>query len=414
MNVLVLNCGSSSVKFQIIATDLDMISNNTDQRLARGSLERIGGESIVSLQVDSREKQLSTARLRDTRAAVEFIQRWACSPEGPDKIQSVADIHAVGHRVVHGGEHFKHSVTIDHAVLRAIEDCIELAPLHNPTNIKGIQAARDVFGHGLPQVAVFDTAFHQTLPEVAYLYAIPYQLYRRYRVRRYGFHGTSHRYVAYRYRQLQKIERDQTNVITIHLGNGCSIAGIRDGDSQDTSMGLTPLEGLVMGTRSGDIDPAIVDFISVKEGLSSGEVETLLNKQSGLLGISGLTNDMRELLAEEHENSDRRSHLAVEIFCYRVRKYIGAFLAAAGGAEAIVFTGGIGENSAEIRSRICKGLEWMGLELDQQQNDSAGAEAEGRISTDSSRLAAFVIATDEELLIARDTVRAVEGVRARY
>ena len=221
MNVLVLNCGSSSVKFQIIATDLDMISSNTDQRLARGSLERIGGESIVSLQVGSREKQLSTARLRDTRAAIEFIQRWACSPEGPEQIQSVADIHAVGHRVVHGGEHFKHSVTIDDAVLRAIEDCIELAPLHNPTNIKGIQAARDVFGSGLPEVAVFDTAFHQTLPECAYLYAIPYQLYRRYRIRRYGFHGTSHRYVAYRYRQLKKIERDATNVITIHLGNGC-------------------------------------------------------------------------------------------------------------------------------------------------------------------------------------------------
>jgi len=414
MNVLVLNCGSSTVKFQIIATDLEMISTNSDQRLARGSLERIGGESIVSLQVASHEKQLSTARLRDIRAAVEFIQRWACSDHGPEQIQSVADIHAVGHRVVHGGEHFKHSVKIDESVLRAIEDCIELAPLHNPTNIKGIQAARDVFGSGLPQVAVFDTAFHQTLPESAYLYAIPYQLYRRYRIRRYGFHGTSHRYVAYRYRQLKKIERDETNVITTHLGNGCSIAGIRRGDSIDTSMGLTPLEGLVMGTRSGDIDPAIVDFISVKEGLSAREVETLLNKQSGLLGISGLTNDMRELLAEEKENNDRRAHLAIEVFCYRVRKYIGAFLAATGGADALIFTGGIGENSPEIRQRICNGLEWMGVVLDEQKNSAAISGFEGAISKGESRVHAFVIPTDEELLIARDTVRCVKGVAQRF
>jgi len=414
MNILVLNCGSSSVKFQIIATDLDAIARDADQRLARGTIERIGGEAIIALQSEGLEKKLSTAPLRDTQAAVEWIIRWACSEASISSIKSVADIHAVGHRVVHGGEHFAHSVVINDEVLRAIEDCIELAPLHNPMNVKGIHAARTVLGTGLPQVAVFDTAVHSTLPEHAYLYAIPYQLYRRYRIRRYGFHGTSHRYVAYRYRQLRNISRDETNIITLHLGNGCSIAAVRYGDSIDTSMGFTPLEGLVMGTRSGDIDPAIIDFISVKEGLSAQEVETLLNKQSGLLGISGLTNDMRELLAEEHENNDRRSHLAVEIFCYRARKYIGAFLAAAGGAEAIVFTGGIGENSAEIRSRICKGLEWMGLELDQKQNDSAGAEAEGRISTDSSRLAAFVIATDEELLIARDTVRAVEGVRARY
>ncbi len=414
MNILVLNCGSSTVKFQIIATDLDAIARDADQRLGRGTIERIGGEAIVALESEGLEKQLTTAPLRDTQAAVELIIRWACSEASISSIKSVADIHAVGHRVVHGGEHFTHSVVINDDVLRAIEDCIELAPLHNPMNVKGIHAARTVLGTGLPQVAVFDTAFHQTLPEHAYLYAIPYQLYRRYRIRRYGFHGTSHRYVAYRYRQLRNISRDETNIITLHLGNGCSIAAIRYGDSIDTSMGFTPLEGLVMGTRSGDIDPAIIDFISVKEGLSAQEVETLLNKQSGLLGISGLTNDMRELLAEEHENNDRRSRLAVEIFCYRARKYIGAFLAAAGGAEAIVFTGGIGENSAEIRSRICKGLEWMGLELDHHRNDSAGAEAGGRISTDSSRLAAFVIATDEELLIARDTVRAVEGVRARY
>ena len=414
MNILVLNCGSSSVKFQIIATDLEAIANNTDQRLARGSLERIGGEAIVSVQALGRSASVSTAALRDTRAAVELIVRWACSDEGPEQITSVADIHAVGHRVVHGGEHFKQSVKIDEEVLRAIEDCIELAPLHNPTNIKGIQAAREVLGSGLPQVAVFDTAFHQTLPEQAYLYAIPYQLYRRHRIRRYGFHGTSHRYVAYRYRQLQNIGRDDTNVITIHLGNGCSIAGIRSGNSQDTSMGLTPLEGLVMGTRSGDLDPAIVDFICVKEGLTSNEVETLLNKQSGLLGISGLTNDMRELLAEERENNDRRAHLAIEIFCYRVRKYIGAYLAAIGGADAVIFTGGIGENSPEVRSRICSGLAWISLSLDEEKNSLAQKGFEGKISNDDSRLAAYVIPTDEELLIARDTVRCVMGVEQRF
>lgn len=415
MNVLVLNCGSSSVKFQLITTDLEQIADNSDRRLARGNIERIGGEAIVLLEAAGRDPERSTATLRDTRAAVELIIRWACSEDsGIDEIRSIADIHAVGHRVVHGGERFTQSVVITDEVLRGIEDCIELAPLHNPTNIKGILAAREVFGSGLPQVAVFDTAFHQTLPEHAYLYALPYQLYRRHRVRRYGFHGTSHRYVAYRFRQLRKIARDQTNVITLHLGNGCSIAAIRAGDSVDTSMGLTPLEGLVMGTRSGDIDPAIVDFIAAKEGLTSREVETLLNKQSGLLGISGLTNDMRELLAEAHEHNDRRARLAIEIFCYRARKYIGAFMAAVGGADAIVFTGGIGENSAEIRSKICAGLEWMGIEMDADRNNAYQAGTDGLITKDGSRVAVYVIPTDEELLIARDTVRCVRGAPQRY
>lgn len=415
MNILVLNCGSSSVKFQLIATDLEQITNNSDRRLARGNIERIGGEAIVTFEATGRESDRSTAALRDTRAAVELIIRWACSEEsGVTEIQSIADIHAVGHRVVHGGERFTHSVVITDEVLRGIEDCIDLAPLHNPTNIKGILATREVFGSGLPEVAVFDTAFHQTLPEHAYLYAIPYQLYRRHRIRRYGFHGTSHRYVAYRYRQLRGITREETNVITMHLGNGCSIAAIRGGDSVDTSMGLTPLEGLVMGTRSGDLDPAIVDFVAAKEGFSSQDVETLLNKQSGLLGISGLTNDMRELLAEAHENNDRRARLAIEIFCYRARKYIGAFLAAVGGADAIVFTGGIGENSAEIRAKICSGLEWMGVELDAGRNSVQQDGHEGIITKDSSSLAVYVIPTDEELLIARDTVRCVRQAPQRY
>ncbi|HEX8890889.1 MAG TPA: acetate kinase [Pyrinomonadaceae bacterium] len=415
MNILVLNCGSSSVKFQLIATDLDSIAQNADKRLARGNVERVGGEAIITLQAEGREAQKSTSPLRDTRAAVELIIRWACSENsGIGEVKAVADVHAIGHRVVHGGERFTHSVLITDEVLRGIEDCIDLAPLHNPANIKGIMAAREVFGVGLPQAAVFDTAFHQTLPDYAYLYALPYQLYRRHRIRRYGFHGTSHRYVAYRYRQLLGIERERTKVITLHLGNGCSAAAINAGDSVDTSMGLTPLEGLVMGTRSGDLDPAIIDFISAKEGLSAREIETILNKQSGLIGISGLTNDMRELLAEAHENDDRRARLAIEIFCYRVRKYIGAYLAAMNGADAIIFTGGIGENSAEVRARICDGLNWLGLELDEGRNAQQINGQEGIISREGTRLAAYVIPTDEELLIARDTVRCVRGVSQRY
>src|SRR5687767_2035461 len=415
MNILVLNCGSSTVKFQLIATDLERIAQGADRRLARGTIERIGGEAIVTLKVERGEQQTSTASLRDIRATVDFIARWASSAEsGIDEIKSIGDIQAVGHRVVHGGERFTHSVLITDEVIRGVEDCIDLAPLHNPANIKGITAARALFGEGLPQVAVFDTAFHQTLPDYAYLYAVPYQLYRRYRVRRYGFHGTSHRYVAYRYRQLRGIAREDTNIITLHLGNGCSAAAVRAGNSIETSMGLTPLEGLVMGTRSGDLDPAILEFIATKEGLSTGEVETLLNKQSGLLGISGLTSDMRELLDEAREQNDRRALLAIEIFCYRVRKYIGAYLAAMNGADAVVFTGGIGENSWEVRARICEGLQWAGLDLDDQRNGEQTSGREGLISKDSSSLAAYVIPTDEELLIARDTVRCVLEAPQRY
>lgn len=412
MNVLVLNCGSSSVKFQIIATDLDRITQNADQRLARGIIERIGGEAVCSLQAEGKAKQRSTAQLRDIRAAVDFIIRWACTQEsGVDAIQSISDIHAVGHRVVHGGERFQQSVLISDEVLRGIDDCIDLAPLHNPANIRGILATRELLGAGMPQVAVFDTAFHQTLPEQAYLYALPYQFYRRYKVRRYGFHGTSHRYVAYRYRNLLNIPREQVNIITLHLGNGCSATAIKAGDSVDTSMGMTPLEGLVMGTRSGDIDASIIDFLMSKEGLTAQEIEGLLNKQSGLLGISGLTNDMRELLDEARENNDRRALLAIELFCYRARKYIGAYLAAMGGADAIIFTGGIGENSAEIRARICRGLEWCGLNLVETANASMTNGNEGLISAADSRLKAYVIPTDEELLIARDTVRCVHNVQ---
>ena len=409
MNVLVLNSGSSSLKFQLIATDLERIKANADSRLLRGEVERIGGEAIVTLQKTPGSRQTLTAPLRDIGAALDFILRWIVSDQsGLAEVRGPADVHGVGHRVVHGGERFSESVVINDDVLKGIEECIELAPLHNPNNIKGITAARALLGSSTPQVAVFDTAFHHKIPEQAYLYAIPYHLYRRHRIRRYGFHGTSHRYVAYRYRVLRNLTREQTHVITLHLGNGCSAAAIRNGYPVDTSMGLTPLEGLVMGTRSGDLDPAIVNLISSKEGLSPHEVETLLNTQSGLLGISGLTNDMRVLQAELKEHDDRRARLAIDVFCYRARKYIGAYLAAMDGADGIVFTGGIGENSPEIRAQICQGMEWAGLKLDHDKNQKTVGK-EGLISSVDSRLFVYAIPTDEELLIARDTVRCVLG-----
>jgi len=407
MNVLVLNAGSSSLKFQLIATDRDAIAANKDVRLCRGQIDRFGGEVLIVVLVRDGSRKKFSVSTRDMQASLEHLMRWITSDaSGIHEIQAVGDVHAVGHRVVHGGELFGESKLINDEVLKGIEDCIELAPLHNPNNIKGILAARQVFGPNLPQVAVFDTSFHHSIPEHAYLYAVPYHLYRRHHIRRYGFHGTSHRYVTERYQMLAGVSTEQTNIITLHLGNGCSAAAIRRGSSLDTSMGMTPLEGLVMGTRSGDIDPAIVSLIATKEGLSAGETEALLNTQSGLLGISGLTNDMRVLLQEQEKHDDRRVRLAIEVFCYRARKYIGAFLACVGGADAVVFTGGIGENSPEIRARICHGLEWAGLRLDDNRNKQT-VGLESQINTDDSRLHAFVIPTDEELLIARDTVRCI-------
>ena len=409
MNVLILNAGSSSLKFQVIATDLDRIKKASDERLCRGQVERIGGEAIVTVQNKNGPRRKLTAPIRDVAAALDYVLRWLASDTSEvAEIRSLGDLHAVGHRVVHGGEMFHESALITDDVLKGIEDCIDLAPLHNPNNIKGILAVREIFGRQTPQVAVFDTAFHSTIAEQAYLYALPYHLYRRHRIRRYGFHGTSHRYVAYRYRMLRSLTREQTNLVTLHLGNGCSACAIRGGRSVDTSMGMTPLERLVMGTRSGDLDPAILNLIASKEGLSPHEVESVLNTQSGLLGISGLTNDMKVLEDELKVHDDRRVRLAIEIFCYRARKYVGAFLAAMGGADAVIFTGGIGENSPQIRGRICEGLAWAGLQLDQGRNEQM-AGREGQISTDDSKLNAWVIPTDEELLIARDTVRCILG-----
>lgn len=371
MNVLVLNAGSSSLKFQVIATDLDRIQQDRDERLFHGSVEAATSEAAL----DHVLKSISTG------------------------------VHAVGHRVVHGGELFSESVQINEDVLKDIEQCVDLAPLHNPASLEGIRAARKFFGPALPQVAVFDTAFHHTLPEHAFLYAVPYELYKKFGVRRYGFHGTSHRYVAHRYRVLRGLTRQQTNVISLHLGNGCSAAAIHQGVSVDTSMGMTPLEGLVMGTRSGDLDPAVVGVVAAKQGISTQQVELLLNTQSGMLGLSGHSGDMRQLL--DHRDNPK-ARLAVEIFCYRARKYIGAYLAAMGGADAVIFTGGIGENSPEVRARICDGLEWLGLTLHRERNLEPG-NRERQISTDESKLAAYCIPTDEELLIARDTVRCIFG-----
>ncbi len=415
MNVLVLNTGSSSLKFQVVETDLEAIEKNADRQKARGVIERIGSEALVSLKVEGRPTHRRTAALRDHRAALDYLLRWLVSPEaGIPGLGAIADIHAVGHRVVHGGEKFARSTLLDDAVVDQIEDCIDLAPLHNPANLKGIYAARELLGSGVPQAAVFDTSFHSTMPEVAYLYAIPYPLYVRHKVRRYGFHGTSHRYVAFRYRALTGKSREETNVITLHLGNGCSACAIKRGESVNTSMGLTPLEGLVMGTRSGDLDPSVVEFLHHKEGLDFQEIDMLLNKQSGLLGLSGLTNDMRELLSEEKAHQDRRARLAIEIFCHRIRHYIGAYLAQMNGADALVFTGGIGENSAEIRARVCAELGFLGIALDAAKNTAAVDGQEGDISAEGARVRTYVIPTNEELLIARDTVRCVKNAPRRW
>jgi len=410
MNVLVLNAGSSTLKFQLVRTDQERMAAGTDERLARGQYDRIGGETIYAISTKDGATMRGTPALRDHRAAIEHLLTWLASDTSGVPISSIAEIEAVGHRVTHGGERFWRSVRIDDDVLRGIEETIELAPLHNPNNLKGIQAARAALGPGIPQVAVFDTAFHHTLPDWAYLYALPYQWYRRHRVRRYGFHGTSYRYIAYRYRSITGRTREQTKIIALHLGNGCSACAINAGSSVDTSMGFTPLEGLVMGTRSGDLDPAILDHVASKEGYSSPEIEGILNKQSGLLGVSGLTNDMRELLAEEAEHGDRRARLAIDLFAYRARKYVGSYLAAMNGADALIFAGGIGENASSVRARICEGLQWMGITIDSGKNAAMISGEEGRIDAAGSRVEVWVIPTDEELLIARDTVRVVLGI----
>ncbi|APJ04463.1 acetate kinase [Silvanigrella aquatica] len=411
MNILVINSGSSSLKFQIIETDQNMIDGSSDKVKVKGLIDRIGTQALAKIAVTNGIEVKESIAIRDHSAALDYIFRKITSGTlNIEGIFSLSDIHAVGHRVVHGGEKFSKSVLVDKSVLKEIEDCIDLAPLHNPANLKGIQATLALFGEKVPHAVVFDTAFHSSIPEVNYLYALPYQYYRRYRIRKYGFHGLSHRYVSYRYRRIVSLERDQLNLITIHLGNGCSICSIKGGKSFDTSMGFTPLAGLIMGTRAGDIDASIPEFLAHKEGISLSDIDILLNKASGLLGISGLTNDMRELLDEEREHHDRRATLAIDMFTMRIKHYIGAYLAQMGGADAILFTGGIGENSSEVRRRICTDLGFFGIELNEEANKQKCFGAEGNISTENSKIKVWVIPTNEELMIARDTFRCVAGL----
>ncbi|HRD01607.1 MAG TPA: acetate kinase [Candidatus Saccharicenans sp.] len=411
MNIFVLNCGSSSVKFQIINTDLEMFETDSDRRVAKGLIERVGKEdAFINLEAEGQESVKAVEPILDHREAILRIKKWMEDPE--TKINGICswdDIHAIGHRVVHGGEKFTKSVKIDKEVLAQIEECSDLAPLHNPANLKGIYACYEIFGDKIPQVAIFDTAFHSTVPGEAYMYAIPIEYYEKYRVRRYGFHGTSHRYLAYRYRKLVGKPREEVNIITLHLGNGCSAAAIKKGYSVNTSMGLTPLEGLIMGTRSGDIDPAVVEYLYNKEIGSVADIFNILNKKSGMLGVSGLSNDMRDIEKAAAEGN-HRAQLALKMFALRVKKYIGAYLAEMNGAEAIIFSAGIGENSALIRKMVCEGLDNLGIELDEELNQQAVGGKCLKISKPSSRVAVWVIPTNEELLLARDTVRVVRDV----
>ena len=392
MRVLVINCGSSSVKYQLFEMDGERL-------LARGIVEKIGEEvSVVSHTADGHQVRYET-KVPNHEEAFSHIRKALMEGEGA-VISSPEDIDAIGHRVVHGGEAFVESTLITDEVIAAIEEFCDLAPLHNPPNLVGIRLAAKVFP-GRRHVAVFDTAFHQTMPKRSYVYALPYDLYKEGRIRRYGFHGTSHRFVSQRAAEILGIEREAFNCITCHLGNGCSMAAIKGGKCVDTSMGLTPLEGLVMGTRSGDIDPAIIFHLARQEGMSLDDIDKLLNKKSGLLGISGLSNDCRTLLGAAATNE--RAKLALDIFCYRVRKYVGAYLAVLGHTDAVVFTGGIGENAAAIRAQALEGLDELGIALDPEANHAAvGREA--RISSPDSRIAVLVVPTNEELMIARDTV----------
>jgi acetate kinase len=404
MKVLVLNCGSSSVKFQLIDTSAELMASNSDRCIAKGVVERIGtDESAFEITVPPQPTQKQMVEILDHQEALS--QAIAALKESR-VLAEVSQIQAVGHRVVHGGEQFARSMVIDEEVERQIQRCSELAPLHNPNNLKGYQVARKIMPQ-VPQVAVFDTAFHQTLPPEAHIYGLPYAYYRHYQVRRYGFHGTSHRYVAQRYRQIFEKQKGEVNLITAHLGNGCSITAIEKGKSVDTSMGFTPLEGLLMGTRSGDLDPAVILYLMSREDLTIHDMSTLLNKFSGLFGIAG-DSDMRELIASD-EKGDKSARLGIDAFCYRLRKYIGAYTAVLGQVHGLVFTGGIGENAAVVREKACQGLAELGYAIDPSRNRQI-AGSEGEISMDASRARIMVIPTNEELLIARDTFCAVRGI----
>ncbi|MFW5789672.1 MAG: acetate/propionate family kinase [Bacillota bacterium] len=391
MKILVLNSGSSSIKYQLFNMEDESV-------LARGIVERIGIEdSFLEHEVNGDEIVIEEDIPNHSKGISLVIDTLLDDDYGV--LESMDEINAVGHRVVHGGERFADSVKITDEVVEQMEDVSDLAPLHNPPNIAGIKVCQELMPDK-PQVGVFDTAFHQTMPAEAYTYALPYKYYEKYGVRRYGFHGTSHRFVAKRAAKLMDKDYNGSKIITCHLGNGASVTAVKNGKSIDTSMGLTPLEGLVMGTRCGDIDPAIVPFLQEKEDLSSKEIDNIMNKESGLLGISGISNDSRDIQEAAAEGNER-AQLAGDVFQYRVKKYIGAYTAALGGVDAIVFTAGIGENAIEIREGILEGLEYLGFEIDKDANDSRGKEIE--ISQPGSETKVFVIPTNEELVIARDT-----------
>jgi acetate kinase len=402
MLTLVINCGSSSVKYQLI---------NTENRvkLASGMVERIGAVTAI-IRHDQPEKKgiKKTIPIENHTQALKEVMEYLLSAEA-NVVSSVSEITAVGHRVVHGGETFKDSVHIDDSVIEAIEHAFDLAPLHNPPNLKGIEAAMKYLPDAV-HVAVFDTAFHHSIPSEAYLYAIPNRLYRRYKIRKYGFHGTSHYYVSRHYFQQKGIKAEGSKLITCHLGNGCSLAAIKDGKSIDTSMGFTPLSGLVMGTRSGDIDPSILFYLVEKEELPLNHLHAMLNRNSGLLGLSGYAADMRDLISEA-ENGDRRCEQAIDVYCYRIKQYIGSYMAVLNGCDAILFTAGVGENSALIRSRVLKNLEYMGIKIDEERNQNQSGLREFRISSNDSKVEVWVIPTDEEMVIALDAAKIATGFR---
>ena len=392
MKVLVVNCGSSSIKYQL----RQMPENRT---VAGGVVERIGepGSSLTHQWADRVPERREMAVADHVEGMARLLE--ALHAAGPDGTTTAEEIYAVGHRVVHGGEEFTGAVPIDKAVIASIERFSDLAPLHNPPNLVGIRAATQALPDAR-QVACFDTAFHMTLPQVAYMYALPYELYEKYGIRRYGFHGTSHRYVTARAAAFLGKQESELNAITCHLGNGCSMTAVENGRSVDTSMGLTPLEGLVMGTRTGDFDPAILFYLS-DHGYDIASLNQLCNKQSGLIGISGQSNDMRTLY-ESASQDDARSQLAIDMFCYRIKKYVGAYLAVLGRVDAVVFTGGIGENAVDVRAKVCQGLDQLGITIDPERNHACVGK-EAAITTPASRVAALVIPTDEEGEIATET-----------
>ena len=395
MNVLVVNCGSSSLKYQLIDSDSEAV-------LAKGLCERIGIDGRLVYQKTGLDKEITEAAMPTHKQAIQMVLD-ALVNEKTGAIKSLSEIDAVGHRVVHGGEKFASSIVLTPEVLKAIEECNDLAPLHNPANLIGIEACESLMP-GTPQVVVFDTAFHQTMPEKAYMYGLPYEYYEKYKVRRYGFHGTSHSFVSKRVAEIVGKPYNATKTIVCHLGNGASVSAVLNGESVDTSMGLTPLEGLVMGTRSGDIDPAIMEFIAKKENLDIAGIMNVLNKKSGVEGVSGVSSDFRDLEAAA-KAGNKRAELAIDVFAYRVAKYVGAYTAAMNGVDNIVFTAGIGENCALVRTKVCSYLGYLGITIDEEANGKRGEEI--IISTPDSKVKVLVVPTNEELAIARETVALV-------